>query len=105
MKIEFVEFYRSNNVMCNKKTKKTLGTVHVYLIEEELDIRGISVIDTGKGMFFCFPHFYAIDEDTKEVVRYPYIRFVNASKHKTLMDFLHTEVKPIIRKRLLVKSE
>lgn len=105
MKIEFVEFYKYDGKRFNKSTRKILGTVHVYLIEEELDIRGINAIDTGKGIFFFFPHFYAIDEDTKEIVKYPYMRFVNDNKHKALMDFLHQEVKPIIRERLLVKSE
>lgn len=108
MKIEFVEFYPYKPKVPNKHQKNNLGTVHIYLIEEELDIRGIMAMKAGKGIFFNLPHYVAIDEETGKPVRYPHIRFTNESKHKDLMDFLHNEVKPIVRKRIeesLVKSE
>ncbi len=108
MKIEFVEFYPYSPKAQNKHQKKILGTIHIYLIEEELDIRGIMALRTGKGIFFNLPHYVALDEETGEPVRYPHLRFTNESKHKEMMDFLHNEVKPIIRKRIeksLVKSE
>jgi hypothetical protein len=105
MKIEFVEFYPYNPEISIKKNKNILGTVHIYLIEEEMDIRGILVSKAGKGIYFHLPHYTAIDEETRKPVRYPHIRFTNDSKHKSLMDFLHNEVKTIIRERLLVKSE
>lgn len=101
MKIELVEFYPYNPKFAIKHHKNTLGTIHIYLIEEEMDIRGILVCKAGKGIFFNLPHYTAIDEETGKPVRYPHIRFTNDSKHKALMDFLHNEVKPIVRERMV----
>lgn len=96
MKIEFVGFYPVAPAL-KSRYKKMLGTVHLYLIEEELDVRGILVMKSGKGLFFCLPYFQTIDAETGEKVRYPHIRFTNEEKHKKLIDFLHSEVKPAIK--------
>jgi len=106
MKIEFIEFYPQRKVKKIKdKEKISLGTVHIYLIEEEMDIRGISVVKSGKGLFFRFPHFPGKDEDTNEKVMYPHVRFTNDNKQKEMLDFLHKEVKPIIEKTLSVEGK
>lgn len=98
MKIEFVEFYPSQNVLENKVSNKNnfLGTVHIYLIDEEMDIRGISVFKTGASLYFGFPYFNGIDPETKEKTRYPHVRFVNEKKQKEMITFLMDEVKPAI---------
>lgn len=101
MKFEFVEFYPADE---NNKVKNFLGTVHIYVIDCELDIRGIRVTRQGKGMFFNFPHFKAIDSETKVEVRYPLIRWTNGSTQKEMIDFLHVNVKPEILKRISKKG-
>ena len=93
MKFELVEFYQTKN------TKKAIGTIHIYLIDIKLDIRGILVLKKEDKIFFSFPHFKAIDSDTKKMVSYPFIRF-NDNTQKQMMDFLLNEVKPEILKRL-----
>ena len=103
MNFEFVDFYPEKpKPLKYKKDKRRLGTVHVYLIKEEMDIRGIVAIKAGQGVFFNFPHFFGYDEDKKENVSYPHIRYTNNNRHKELLDFLHEAVKPEIKKRLLV---
>ena len=97
MKFEMVEFYPATEP---KKKKNFLGTVHIYAIDCELDIRGILVTLHGNGMFFNLPHFRAIDSETGKEVRYPHIRWTNQATHKDMMDFLHGTVKPEIKKRL-----
>lgn len=94
MKYEFVEFYQT------KKAKNFLGTVHIYMIDIQLDIRGIGVIKKGKNLFFSFPHFKAVNSDTNDVIQYPFIRFANDIAQKELIDFLKNVVKPEILKRL-----
>lgn len=101
MKFELVEFYPATE----PKKKNFLGTVHIYAIDCELDIRGILVTKHGRGMFFNFPHFRAKDEETKGWVRYPLIRWTNDATHKEMMDFLHEQVKPEIKKRLGIESK
>lgn len=96
MKFEMVEFYRTDL----KKNKNILGTVHIYAIDCELDIRGIRVWRQGKGMWFNFPHLRALDNETGKEVMYPLIRWTNEATHKEMMDFLHNEVKPKIREIL-----
>lgn len=96
MKFELVEFYPINN----KKFKNTVGTVHIYAIDCELDIRGILVSVRGKAVFFHLPHYIGKDEETGENVRYPHIRWTNQKTHEEMLDFLHREVKPLVLESL-----
>ena len=100
MKFELVEFYEATDKTKSKMGKKRLGTVHIYAIDCELDIRGILVTKHGRGIFFNFPHFKAIDRETGQEVRYPLIRWTNQSTQQEMMDFLHKVVKKEIMKRL-----
>lgn len=100
MKFEYVDFYP----LKSKKHKNVVGTVHIYAIDCELDIRGIIVSINGRSMFFNLPHYKAIDSETREEVRYPHIRWTNEATHKEMMDFLHQNVKPEIKKRLNLQN-
>ena len=104
MKFELVEFYKNLSKKTDKRTKDVLGTVHVYWIDEQLDIRGILVKRAGKGMFFCIPHFSTIDEEGK-MVRYPLLHFNNEEKQKEFMNFLHQVVKPKVKEILKPNAE
>lgn len=103
MKFEFVEFYPTNKEF-QKKNKKAVGTVHIYAIEPEMDIRGIRVSKNGKAIFFVLPHAISTDEEGNEV-RYPFLRFTNHKTHQEMMDFLHKEVKPKIVDILRAKAD
>lgn len=92
MKIEFVEFYPIET----KKKSNLLGTVHLYLIEEEMDLRGILVFKAPKGYFYKLPHFKTFDLEEKKMVFYPHVRFTNEEKHKELVSFLQKDVSDAI---------
>jgi len=104
MKFEFVEFYPVSKRL-GGMPKDTIGTVHLYVIDCQLDVRGIYVTKRGKSLFFSFPHFRTIDPETNEMVMYPHLRWQDEKIQKAMINFLHTDVKPIIRSRLNTKSE
>lgn len=101
MKFEFVEFYPIKK----PRNNQVKGTVHIYAIDCELDIRGIFVHIHAKSMYFNLPHFMAEDEETGNLVRYPHIRWTKEETHKEMMDFLHKEVKPKVREILKKQGE
>ena len=105
MKFEFVEFYEATEETKKRRGKNILGTVHIYCIDCELDIRGIAARNQGKNIFFNVPFFHDIDKETGENVQYPLVRFTNEKTHKDLMDFLRNEVQPKIFERLNQKEK
>jgi len=105
MKFELVEFYETTEENKAIKGQKCIGTVHIYLIDCELDIRGINVTMNGKGVFFHIPHFWATDQETGKRIRYPLIHFTNDKTQKEMTDFLHKDVKPKIFEILKSKSK
>ncbi len=96
MKFELVDFYP----MKNDKFKQTVGTIHLYIIDCELDIRGILVNVRGKSMGFKFPYFKTQDLETGQIIKYPHINWTNEKTQKQMMEFLHQKVKPKIWKIL-----
>lgn len=103
MKFELVDFYPFTDANRGKIHKKFLGTVHIYDCASQLDIRGILVSKlAGKksGFFYYFPHFTAIDTETKKKVKYPYISFTDQKKKKAMMEFLKKSVTPEVKKAI-----
>lgn len=105
MKFELVEFYPITEKNRGNLKKNAVGTLHIYAIDCQLDIRGIKVTQHGRSMYFHLPHLFGQDHETGEKVRFPVIRWTNETNHKEMMDFLHETVKPLIRKRLNPKLE
>lgn len=103
MKFELVEFYPMSEEERKKYKTKCVGTVHIYLIDYELDIRGIRVLPRKNGYFYHAPHFHFKDEDGKKG-KYPLLRFVNEEKHKAFMKFLKDEVTPVVEAKLKSRS-
>jgi hypothetical protein len=99
MKFELVDFYPITDKNRGRAKKNVLGTVHVYVIDYELDIRGIKVVKCGNNLHFLMPHSFGIDLETGENVKYPIFRFTKQTHHEELMDFLHQQVKPTIMEK------
>jgi hypothetical protein len=96
MKFELVGFYPVTEKNRGIRNINQLGTVHVYIIDYKIDIRGIRVHKSGAGLFFNINYIVDLDPETGEAVRYPSFRFTENADHKALMDFLHKTVKPDI---------
>lgn len=99
MKFELVDFYPMTDKNRGKSKKNVLGTVHLYVIECQIDIRGIRVVKNGKCVHFLMPHSFGQDHETGEKVKYPIFRFTNQKDHDEMMNFLHTQVKPQIMEK------
>lgn len=95
MKIEIVDFY------LKKKTgPKIMGTMHIYLIDYKMDIRGIHVYGSEKKYFYFLPSKSAIDPETKNKIWYPLISFSDQKLVNDLKDFLIKNGGKFINKRL-----
>lgn len=104
MRYEFVEFYQLTEDEKKKLKTNSVGTVHIYIVDYELDVRGIRVIPLKKGFFFEMP-MYKYREEGGKKGKYPALRFVNDEKQKDLIKFLREEVGPIVEARLKSQSE
>lgn len=105
MKFELVEFYPAEEQANGKSKKGFVGTVHIYLADYGIDIRGIGVcVNTGR-MFFNMPNRVVNNHESGFVFKYPIITWRNDSVNKELMDFLHDKVKPIVLESLNSKTD
>lgn len=103
MKFEIVEFYP---FVKNPKSKKRvwpqpLGTVHVYWIDQEIDLRGIQcAISPKSGIYYLLPFLTAYDPKETRMVRYPAFAFTDPKKSAELENFLKKEATPLVEKYL-----
>ncbi len=105
MKFQFKQFYPLTDLNRGRERENALGTVHIYVVDCKLDIRGIRVSTSEKGIYFNMPSVLAADHETGEKVRYPVLHW-DTKTQKEMLDFLHNEVKPEIKKRLgIIKSQ
>jgi hypothetical protein len=93
MKIELVEIYKEKAL-----NKKFIGTAHIYLIDYDIDIRGIGVFRKKNGYFCRLADRFALDPKTNEKVRYPVFRFTNPEKQQLLMQAICKEVDAYLSK-------
>lgn len=105
MKFELVEFYPADEKNRGNSRKSFVGTVHIYLHESGIDIRGIGVCYHGGRMFFNMPNRVINHPESGFVFKYPIINWRSESANKELMDFLHEKVKPIVLESLNSKLE
>jgi hypothetical protein len=98
MNIEIVDFF-PNTVQ--KQKNKICGTMHVYLADLEVDIRGICVHFTLNGsLFIGMPGAFGIDQETGKKVRYPTFSFTSQQKRKELMQTIKIKAREYIQKNL-----
>lgn len=102
MEIEVEEFYP---IEVNKEKGTLRGTLHVYLTEEDIDIRGIYVKKEKKHWFFGMPQAIGKDHETGERVRYPTFHFTGQKKHKELIGLLREKGKAYIENFLEERHE
>ena len=100
MKIEIVEFYP-----IFKKNNDIKGTMHIYIIDYELDIRGIFVTKQKKHWWFEMPYRSQYEKETKKEVRFPVICFTNQEKNDEFFKLLIENGKEYINKNFLKDEE
>lgn len=113
MKLQIVEFYEDEN---DKKNKKLTGSMHVYLVDYDIDIRGVDVsLDDGKP-WITLPSIIRYDKITKQDVRFPVLQFGNRQKTlklraaliKAALEYIHKNVlnkKPNVKKKFNKKKK
>jgi hypothetical protein len=81
MKFEIEAFYPDP-----RKTKNgfELGTLHIFLPDVGIDLRGIICIKTTYGVKFKLPYQVTKDKETQKHVLYPIVNFID---DKDLYDF------------------
>lgn len=95
MKIEIVEFYP--DIISREKTK---GTMHVYLADEHIDIRGVGVLGEKTKFRFRLPMYFRKDHETKKMTMYPTFNFTDPEKNKELNRQIRIEGKKYVRQYL-----
>ena len=81
MNIEIVEFYPLER---DDKKQTLKGSLHVYLIDLGVDLRGVFVNKKKNSWFLSPPHMFGKDPETGEKVRFPVFSYVNQEKEKEL---------------------
>lgn len=79
MRIEVVEFYP-------RPHKSYLGDLHVYIIDEDIDLRGVNVWVNKSGIYFTLPAKRTTDLETGQPVRFPFFCYASKEKTKLLID-------------------
>lgn len=82
MEVEVVEFYEKTR---KDRKKELTGTMHVYVVDLDLDIRGVRVIRNGKRWYFFPPSARAKDAETNQPVHYPIVNFVNPERKRAFI--------------------
>ncbi len=78
MQIEVVGFYPNS-----KKSKGgCIGTLHIYLVDLDMDVRGVCVVKNGSKYYFFLPQRLSTDGTN---IRYPVMNFTNVEKHKAFV--------------------
>lgn len=83
MKIEIVEFYPFLNKDNTRQINK--GTLHIYVIDWKLDIRGVRVEKQNNQWRFYLPVLYGLDPETKQKVKYPIFSFTDREVQRKLI--------------------
>ena len=99
MNIEIVDFFAFTK---QPHQNRTCGNMHVYLIDLEIDIRGVYVDFSKTGsLYMRMPGGFGIDHETGQTVRYPIFSFTSQQKGKALMQAIKTKAKEYVQKHLL----
>lgn len=96
MKLELVGFYPITEKNREANPPNLIATVHLYVVDYKLDLRGIRFTKNGKRRVFLMPLVFTADNETGLPVSFPVFRWTDEKDHKAMLDFLHHEVKPKI---------
>ena len=95
--IEIIEFYPQT---VNQKTRFCKGTLHFYLPDLDLDIRGAFCLYNNGKCFVHMPGKRGFDHDAKSWVRYPCVSFTDREKTKKILEVAKQLAKDYIEKNV-----
>ena len=103
MKLEVFSYYSNDPVIITPAGTELLGTIHLFISDIAVDIRGILCTRNKNGKLKVFlPSKEVIDEEGNKV-RMPYFAFMDLSKNKELrvfcMNFLREKLKESSEKK------
>lgn len=101
MNLEVVEFYPSE---VNGKSQTYRGTMHVYLIDLGIDIRGINVKGNKNRVYINLPWKNARDKDTNELVRFPVFDYTDKEKSKLFKKSLFEACQKYVKEEFVAKG-
>jgi hypothetical protein len=102
MDIEVVEFYTMER---NDEKQTLVGSLHVYLTEMDVDLRGVLVKKRKDSWYFELPFLFGKDPETKQKVKFPVFSFVNREKTSELRNVVRDKGKDYIIKNVLAKPQ
>jgi len=98
MKLEIVEFYKfAQHPDLKHVITQLFGTMHVFIIDYNLDVRGIKVYKKSvNSLFFTMPCEIFYDPIEKKNVKFPVLSFMKEDDKLYFSNFLKTEGKKYI---------
>ena len=99
MQIEIVEFYPDEI-----KSNFLKGSMHVYIVEEKIDLRGWMVIKNKETWLFHLPSKVGKDPETSKLIRYPTFAYNDPEKAKNLFELVRVKGIEYITKFFLTKE-
>jgi len=102
MKIEIVEFYPHRP----HKKYKLSGSLHIYLCDLDIDLRGVLVRNTKPDRWLFFlPTLKEYDPEEKKKITFPVFNFTDRAKNREIIDALHKQGIPYIKENFLKKRK
>jgi hypothetical protein len=83
------------------KGREIQGSLHVYLIDFKMDLRGIWVRRKGRSWRFTMPTKVTTDWETQKEVRFPIIDFTEPQMNKDLLKSIIEEGRKFIEEKYL----
>lgn len=102
MRIEIIKFYEINR---QDEKQHLIGTLHIYLPEIGLNIKGITVFKKKAYWHFRLPSKRTFDQSSGKEVDYACILFDEKEKNEALLSFLKNEGRKFVEDYLASKPE
>jgi len=101
MKVEIVEFYEEER----DDSKQFLrGSLHVFLPELNIDIRGCSVSKKKNWWHITLPFRKGFDQEKAEFVRYPVFSFLDRAKNEEFIREVRREGRLYVEEKMKIEA-
>ncbi len=102
MEVEIVEAY----LMQKRKDESPKGwSIHVFIPEWGMDIRGIRLYKSRSAWSICMTHIQNFDFEEGKIVSFPAISLIDSEKNKDLKDKIKQKSIEFVEKKLKAFKE